>query len=224
MRPARADDGEHVRVAAAGSREALPVRAPVARAPGSWRRAASAWSWRPRRRRSRRSRRPRSRRGTGRACATSAARTGARRSASPPCAWMSATVSAALRPGADELGRPQAEDVPLRALDLLADDDLDAVVRRVLGGLERALVGVVVADRDDREVGSGRDELEDLPRRGGAVRGGRMNVHVCGRVSGTHGVLILARRGRARQRPRQPALHFSQRHDSPASEETVRAH
>jgi hypothetical protein len=71
--------------------------------------------------------------------------------------------------GRHDLGRPQTEDVPVGAFDLLADDDLDAVVARDACGLKRALVGVVVADRDDRKVGLLGDPRDHVARRRGAV-------------------------------------------------------
>ena len=90
--------------------------------------AAAGSSSRPRRRRRRRGRR---RSGSPRQSPCLCHQRGANGCATiarPPCAWMSATVSAAGRPGRHELRRPQAEDVAVGALDLLADHDLDAVV------------------------------------------------------------------------------------------------
>ena len=164
-------------------------------APGSSPEAAGASSSQPRHRRTQRGRRRRVPRGRARACATSVARRGGRRSRGRPGVDGGDRLFGE-QPRRHQLRRPQAQDVAVGALDLLADDDIDAVAVRDRGRFERALVGVVVADGDDREVGRLRRPLQHIGGRGGPVGGGGVDVEVGGRVMWSHGVRIVAlRRG-----------------------------
>ena len=89
--------------------------------------------------------------------------------------------------GSDQLGSPQPEDVALATLDFLAHDHVDAELIGMRRRLQCTLIGVVVADRDDRQVGLLGDPLEHLDGRRGAVGCGGVEMQVCGSELHVHG-------------------------------------
>ncbi len=66
--------------------------------------------------------------------------------------------------GPDEGWCPQAQNMPVCRLDLLANDHLDRVLVSHGGGLKGSVNGVVVTDGDHRKIGVLTDPLENLPR------------------------------------------------------------
>ena len=99
----------------------------------------------------------------------------------------------------DPVLQEEAQHVPVSGGDFLAHDHLHpaaAFCREALA-LYRGLDTLVVADGDNVERGVALRELEDLGRRGRAIRGDRMDVHVglahSGPFAGIHAVLSLSR-------------------------------